>query len=228
MPNLTPSYTLELQWLRGTTMSDKKFTVHVARESGHEQQLMTRENIVEMVSTNENTWVFVDSQMVSLEELESIELNDSTEIRINPGMVGGAEAFTVLVASEKGDQAMTMTKQELVSELTTNQGNWLFVDGQMVDAATISNTELSQEHVLRLVPSIVGGSETFTVQITDATGHTIKQMTKEEIASCANEAKNWVFVDGQMVAANAIAEMDLEKAAEIRMTRPLVGGIKLQ
>ena len=228
MPNLTRSYTLELQWLRGTTMSDKKFTVHVARESGHEQQLMTRENIVEMVSMNENTWVFVDSQMVSLEELESIELNDSTEIRINPGMVGGAEAFTVLVASEKGDQAMTMTKQELVSELTTNQGNWLFVDGQMVDAATISNTELSQEHVLRLVPSIVGGSETFTVQITDATGHTIKQMTKEEIAYCANEANNWVFVDGQMVAADAIAEMDLEKAAEIRMTRPLVGGIKLQ
>ena len=228
MPKLTPSYTLELQWLRGTTMSDKKFTVHVARESGHEQQLMTRENIVEMVSMNENTWVFVDSQMVSLEELESIELNDSTEIRINPGMVGGAEAFTVLVASEKGDQAMTMTKQELVSELTTNQGNWLFVDGQMVDAATISNTELSQEHVLRLVPSIVGGSETFNVQITDATGHTIKQMTREEIVSCANEARNWVFVDGQMVAANAITEMDLEKAAEIRMTRPLVGGIKLQ
>ena len=228
MPNLTRSYTLELQWLRGTTMSDKKFTVHVARESGHEQQLMTRENIVEMVSMNENTWVFVDSQMVSLEELESIELNDSTEIRINPGMVGGAEAFTVLVASEKGDQAMTMTKQELVSELTTNQGNWLFVDGQMVDAATISNTELSQEHVLRLVPSIVGGSETFNVQITDATGHTIKQMTREEIVSCANEARNWVFVDGQMVAANAITEMDLEKAAEIRMTRPLVGGIKLQ
>ena len=228
MPNLTRSYTLELQWLRGTTMSDKKFTVHVARESGHEQQLMTRENIVEMVSMNENTWVFVDSQMVSLEELESIELNDSTEIRINPGMVGGAEAFTVLVASEKGDQAMTMTKQELVSELTTNQGNWLFVDGQMVDAATISNTELSQEHVLRLVPSIVGGSETFNVQITDATGHTIKQMTREEIVSCANEARNWVFVDGQMVAANAITEMDLEKAAEIRMTRPLVDGIKLQ
>ena len=46
-------------------MSDKKFTVHVAREGGHEQELMTRENIVEMVSTNENTWVFVDSQMVS-------------------------------------------------------------------------------------------------------------------------------------------------------------------
>ena len=70
-------------------------------------------------------------------------------------MVGGAETFTVLVASEAGDQAMTMTKQELTNELTTNQGNWLFVDGQMVDAATIANTELNQNNVLRLVPSIV-------------------------------------------------------------------------
>ena len=146
-------------------MSDKKFTVHVAREAGHEQELMTRQDIVDAVSTNENNWVFVDSQMVSVEELETIELNDSTEIRINPGMVGGAETFTVLVASEKGDQAMTMTKQQLAGELTSNRGNWLFVDGQMVDAATIENTELNQDNVLRLVPSIVGGSETFTVQI---------------------------------------------------------------
>ena len=118
--------------------------------------------------------------MVSVEELENIELNDSTEIRINPGMVGGAETFTVLVASEAGDQAMTMTKQELTNELTSNQGNWLFVDGQMVDAATIANTELSQDNVLRLVPSIVGGSETFTVQITDSTGHSVCEMTKED------------------------------------------------
>ncbi|MEC7112506.1 MAG: hypothetical protein VXV71_02025 [Candidatus Thermoplasmatota archaeon] len=206
-------------------MLDKKFTVHVARESGHEQELMTREDIVEMVSANENTWVFVDSQMVSVEELENIELNDSTEIRINPGMVGGAETFTVLVASEAGDQAMLMTKQELTNELTSNQGNWLFVDGQMVDAATIANTELNQDNVLRLVPSIVGGSETFRVQITDATGHSVCEMTKEEIASSAKEANNWVFVDGQMVAASAIADTDLSQATEIRMTRPLVGGV---
>ena len=205
-------------------MSDKKFTVHVAREAGHEQELMTRQDIVDAVSTNENNWVFVDSQMVSVEELETIELNDSTEIRINPGMVGGAETFTVLVASEKGAQAMTMTKQQLEGELTSNRGNWLFVDGQMVDAATIENTELNQDNVLRLVPSIVGGSETFTVQITDATGHSVCEMTKEEIASSAKEGNNWVFVDGQMVASSAIAETDLAQAAEIRITRPLVGG----
>jgi uncharacterized protein YchJ len=206
-------------------MSDKKFTVHVAYEKGHKQQLMAREDIVEMVSTNENTWVFVDSQMVSVEELENIELNDATEIRINPGMVGGAETFTVLVASKEGDEAMLMTKQEISDKLTSNNANWLFVDGQMVDAASIANIDLDQDNVLRLVPSIVGGAETFTVQITDSTGHTVCEMTKEEITTSAKEANNWVFVDGQMVAASAIADTDLSQATEIRMTRPLVGGL---
>ena len=206
-------------------MSDKKFTVHVAYEKGHKQQLMAREDIVEMVSTNENTWVFVDSQMVSVEELENIELNDATEIRINPGMVGGAETFTVLVASKEGDEAMLMTKQEISDKLTSNNANWLFVDGQMVDAASIANIDLDQDNVLRLVPSIVGGAEKFTVQITDSTGHTVCEMTKEEITTSAKEANNWVFVDGQMVAASAIADTDLSQATEIRMTRPLVGGV---
>ena len=206
-------------------MSDKIFTVHVAKETGHEQVAMTRQDIVETVSANENTWVFVDSQMVNAQELETIDLNDATEIRINPGMVGGAETFTVLVASEAGDQAMLMTKQELAGELENNQGNWLFVDGQMVDAGTIENTELNQDNVLRLVPSIVGGSESFTVQVTDSTGHSVVQMTKEELTTSAQAGNNWVFVDGQMVAASAIEGTDLSQAAEIRLTRPLVGGV---
>jgi len=163
--------------------------------------------------------------MVSVEELETIELNDATEIRINPGMVGGAKTFTVLVASKAGDEAILMTKQEISDKLTSNNANWLFVDGQMVDAASIANIDLDQDNVLRLVPSIVGGAEKFTVQITDSTGHTVCEMTKEEITTSAKEANNWVFVDGQMVAASAIADTDLSQATEIRMTRPLVGGL---
>ena len=205
-------------------MSDKKFTVHVASERGHDTILVTREDVIQMMSENENTWVFVDSQMVSVEELENIELNDATEIRINPGMVGGAETFTVLVASKEGDEAILMTKQEISDKLTSNNANWLFVDGQMVDAASIANIDLDQDNVLRLVPSIVGGAETFTVEITDGTGHTVCEMSKEEIVSSAKETDNWVFVDGKMVAASAIADIDLSQTTKIRMTRPLVGG----
>ena len=170
-------------------MLDKTYTVHVAREGGHEQEVMTRQGIIDMVSTNDNTWVFVDSQMVSVEELETIELNNATEIRINPGMVGGSETFKVFIANEKGDQVVMMSKPEIAGELSQNQGNWLFVDGQMVDATTLENTSITQDNVLRMVPSIVGGSDeaTFTVQITDSTGHSVAQMSQIELA-CETES----------------------------------------
>ena len=138
-------------------MLDKTYTVHVARESGHEQEIMTRQGIIDMVSTNDNTWVFVDSQMVSVEELETIELNNSTEIRINPGMVGGSETFKVFIASSKGDEQVMMSKQEIVGELSQNQGNWLFVDGQMVDATAVREMDLSQAAEIRLTKPLVGG-----------------------------------------------------------------------
>ena len=32
-------------------MLDKTYTVHVAREGGHEQEVMTRQGIIDMVST---------------------------------------------------------------------------------------------------------------------------------------------------------------------------------
>lgn len=140
-------------------MLDKTYTVHVAREGGHEQETMTRQGIIDMVSTNDNTWVFVDSQMVSVEELETIELNNSTEIRINPGMVGGSETFKVFIANQTGDQEVMMSKQEIVGELSQNQGNWLFVDGQMVDAAAVREMDLSQAAEIRLTKPLVGGFE---------------------------------------------------------------------
>ena len=138
-------------------MLDKTYTVHVAREGGHEQEVMTRQGIIDMVSTNDNTWVFVDSQMVSVDELETIELNNSTEIRINPGMVGGSETFKVFIANQTGDQQVMMSKQEIVGELSQNEGNWLFVDGQMVDATAVREMDLSQAAEIRLTKPLVGG-----------------------------------------------------------------------
>ena len=83
-------------------MLDKTYTVHVAREGGHEQEVMTRQGIIDMVSTNENTWVFVESQMVSVEELETIELNNSTEIRITLGWLVEARHSRFLSQTKQG------------------------------------------------------------------------------------------------------------------------------
>ena len=146
-------------------MSDKKFTVHVARESGHEQELMTREDIVEMVSQTKTLGSLSIHKWSVSQRTENIELNDSTEIRINLAWSGGRNLHRSCCKrsgrpSHAHDQAGT-------HERVDKQPRQLaLVDGQMVDSATIANTELNQDNVLRLVPSI-GGSETFTVQITD-------------------------------------------------------------
>jgi hypothetical protein len=52
-------------------------------------------------------------------------------------------------------------------------------------------------------------------------------MSQTELACETESGSNWLFVDGQMVDATAVREMDLSQAAEIRLTKPLVGGIGL-
>ena len=49
-------------------------------------------------------------------------------------------------------------------------------------------------------------------------------MTRAEIIEVIQEESRWLFVDGQMVDAAAVREMDLSQAAEIRLTKPLVVG----
>ena len=51
-------------------------------------------------------------------------------------------------------------------------------------------------------------------------------MSQTELACETESGSNWLFVDGQMVGAAAVREMDLSQAAEIRLTKPLVGGIE--
>jgi len=68
--------------------SPDKYPLQIADATGFSIHLMSRQELIEAASAD-NTWIFVDSQMVGVKELETIELNDATEIRLNPGMVGG-------------------------------------------------------------------------------------------------------------------------------------------
>ena len=55
-------------------------------------------------------------------------------------------------------------------------------------------------------------------------GHQTVRMSKADIWKHLVYTDGWLFVDGHMVAASAIADTDLSQATVIRMTRPLVGG----
>ena len=68
--------------------SPDKYPLQIADVKGFSIHLMSRQELIEVASAD-NTWIFVDSQMVGVKELETIELNEATEIRLNPGMIGG-------------------------------------------------------------------------------------------------------------------------------------------
>ena len=65
----------------------------------------------------------------------------------------------------------------------------------------------------------------FDVEIADASGHSVVQMTQNEIAEKATQTQgSWVFVNNQLVSAADIADMNLEAGSRIRLMPGLVGG----
>ena len=208
-------------------MSDKKFTVHVASERGHDAILVTREDVIQMMSENENTWVFVDSQMVSAEELENIELNDSTEIRINPGMVGGAQTYVVMVTDKNGHSEIQMTLDELKTK-AKKPTNQVFISPELVRESDmeekITKAEEAGDVTIRLTPQVVAGIERFIVETTNADGHLQEALTKQEISNLAT-TDHWVFLDGQLVSAEIIEATEFNQDLHVRYVRPLVGGV---
>ena len=67
--------------------------------------------------------------------------------------------------------------------------------------------------------------KTYTVEIADATGHSVVEMTKSEIIDQAKQqAGSWIFVDSCMVATDALADADLSTAQHIRMVPALLAG----
>ncbi|MDP6200364.1 MAG: hypothetical protein QF531_06285, partial [Candidatus Poseidonia sp.] len=71
----------------------------------------------------------------------------------------------------------------------------------------------------------MSGKQMFEVEVADASGHSIVQMSQEELASKATQSQgSWVFVNDQLVNAADVAEMNLEANSRIRLMPGLVGG----
>ena len=74
------------------------------------------------------------------------------------------ETFIVEVADNTGVSSVRLTKTEII-EVIQNGSTWLFADGQMADVTTLENTSITQDNVLRMVPSIVGGWPSYRAEI---------------------------------------------------------------
>ena len=65
----------------------------------------------------------------------------------------------------------------------------------------------------------------FDVEIADASGHSVVQMSQDEIAEKATQFQGtWVFVNDQLVNASDVAAMKMEAGSRVRLMPGLIGG----
>ena len=78
------------------------------------------------------------------------------------------------------------------------------------------------------MPESISSNETteptYTVKISDTTGHSVVQMTKPEIEATAKANNAWVFVNDRLIDAGALAETALDANSAIHVMPGIVGG----
>ena len=146
------------------------------------------------------------------------------------GISMSEKTYIVEIADLTGHSVVEMTKTELIDQAAKSQGNWVFVDNRMVASDELANTDFDAAQHIRMVPALQAGNNssdepTYTVEIADPTGHSVVEMTKNEIVEQAKQQSGaWVFVDSCMVATDQLASTDLSTAQHIRMVPALLAG----
>jgi len=135
------------------------FVVQITDRSGHSEVVMTKAQIVDKASQNNDLWVFVNNQLVNTADLADLNMEVGSSVRMAPGIIGGqdAPAFDVEIADATGHSIVSMTQTELVEKAGQTQGSWVFINNQLVSAADIAEMHLEAGSSIRLMPGLVGG-----------------------------------------------------------------------
>lgn len=70
-------------------MNEIRYTVEIADATGHTVAQMSKPEIVDKVQSSKGTWVFVNNQLVSANDLNGMEIAQDATVRLMPGLVGG-------------------------------------------------------------------------------------------------------------------------------------------
>ena len=135
------------------------FVVQITDRSGHSEVVITKAQIVDKASQNNDLWVFVNNQLVNTADLADLNMEVGSSVRMAPGIIGGqdAPAFDVEIADATGHSIVSMTQTELVEKAGQTQGSWVFINNQLVSTAEIANMHLEAGSRIRLMPGLVGG-----------------------------------------------------------------------
>ena len=123
-------------------------------------------------------WVYLNDKQVwkTIELLEPlISVNDTIKIfdSANPNLSYEQidefknETLRVNLPAPYGNYYADMNRFEIYQRIQ-NPGEWMFVDGQMIDSSMLFDLVFTQDNVLRMVPSIYGGGwPTIDVRLLD-------------------------------------------------------------
>ena len=65
--------------------------------------------------------------------------------------------FHVEVADSTGHSVVEMTQPQLVERVQAEQGTWVFVNDQLVNANELADMNIEADSSIRLMPGLVGG-----------------------------------------------------------------------
>jgi hypothetical protein len=63
----------------------------------------------------------------------------------------------VVFADHTGHSALTLTKEETINLVESNQGHWVYRNNQMVQANDLANADWNDVGTIHIMPGLTGG-----------------------------------------------------------------------
>jgi len=64
-------------------------TVRILNATGHTTLELSREEVIEQIDTHPTHWVFVNGELVSRAEVQTVNWDDAESVDLVPAIVGG-------------------------------------------------------------------------------------------------------------------------------------------
>jgi len=69
---------------------DIMITLRILNETGHTQVEMASSEVIEQIDNHPTHWIFVDGEMISRQDISSINWDTVASIDLTPAIVGGS------------------------------------------------------------------------------------------------------------------------------------------
>ena len=63
--------------------------LRILNETGHTEVTLAAEEVIEQIDTHTTHWVFIDGEMVSREQITTLDWNTVESVDLTPAIVGG-------------------------------------------------------------------------------------------------------------------------------------------